>query len=205
MEDDSFLTTEEVLSYLHLNLRTVYRLIRTGRLPAFRVGRQWRFRKEDIDAWLAARRARGIRYPSHSVPRVLVVDDERPVREMLAKTLSRGKYAVEMAESGTEALEHIREGEIDLVITDLRMPGMDGLALMRAARRYDPNLPVIVVTGYSSEASAIEAINIGVSGYLTKPFRVDRILRSVARALGQPTRASQPRAAAQPVPQPQTR
>lgn len=191
MSEDHFLTTEEVLSYLHINLRTIYRLIRTGRLPAFRVGRQWRFRKEDIEAWLAARHARGIRFPVHEVPRVLVVDDERSVREMLAKALTRGNYAVETAEDGLSGLEILRDADIDLLITDLRMPSMDGLALIRAARRVDSHLPVIVITGYPSEASAIEAINIGVSGYLTKPFRVDRILRTVARALGYPARIVQ--------------
>jgi excisionase family DNA binding protein len=191
MADDHFLTTEEVLSYLHINLRTIYRLIRAGNLPAFRVGRQWRFRKEDIDAWVAARRSRGIRYPAHESPRVLIVDDEPAVREMLAKTLSLSHYDVQTAEDGETALECLKAGAIDLLITDLRMPGMDGLSLMRAARRCDPALPVIVITAYSSEASAIEAINIGVSGYLTKPFRRERIIHSVARALGHPARVSQ--------------
>ena len=59
--DESFLTTEEVLEYLQVNLRTVYRLIKAGRIPAVRVGRQWRFRKRDIDAWLESQRPRGAR------------------------------------------------------------------------------------------------------------------------------------------------
>jgi excisionase family DNA binding protein len=61
MMDESFLTTEEVLEYLQVNLRTVYRLIKAGRIPAVRVGRQWRFRKRDIDAWLESQRPRGAR------------------------------------------------------------------------------------------------------------------------------------------------
>ena len=61
MIDESFLTTEEVLEYLQVNLRTVYRLIKAGKIPAVRVGRQWRFRKRDIDAWLENQRARGAR------------------------------------------------------------------------------------------------------------------------------------------------
>ena len=129
MTSEHFLTTEEVLTYLQVNLRTIYRLIRTGKLPAFRVGRQWRFRKEDIEAWLASRHARGIRPPTRAVPRVLIVDDEQPVREMLAKMLLRGNYVVETAESGAAALECLRGGDIDLLITDLRMPGMDGYTL----------------------------------------------------------------------------
>ena len=64
MIDETFLTTEEVLEYLQVNLRTVYRLIKAGKIPAVRVGRQWRFRKRDIDAWLDSQRLRGTRSPA---------------------------------------------------------------------------------------------------------------------------------------------
>src|SRR5437870_10297747 len=99
MMDETFLTTEEVLEYLQVNLRTVYRLIKAGKIPAVRVGRQWRFRKRDIDAWLDSQRPRGstarpaptvpVRPPTGMVrPRVLVVDDEASIRDLLAKTLA---------------------------------------------------------------------------------------------------------------------
>ena len=65
------------------------------------------------------------------------------------------------------------------------MPGVDGLTVIREARRYRPDLPVIIITGFSTEASAIEAINLGVAGYLTKPFRVPRVLAVAAKALGE--------------------
>jgi len=92
MIDESFLTTEEVLEYLQVNLRTVYRLIKAGKIPAVRVGRQWRFRKRDIDAWLESQRPRGgarasspapARQPAAGGgrPRVLVVDDEATIRD----------------------------------------------------------------------------------------------------------------------------
>src|SRR5919198_4874053 len=80
--DEVFLTTEEVLEYLQVNLRTVYRLIKAGKIPAVRVGRQWRFRKRDIDAWLDTQRPRAERPSVPSMPtrsarqRVLAVDDE---------------------------------------------------------------------------------------------------------------------------------
>src|SRR5687767_15544905 len=98
--DEVFLTTEEVLEYLQVNLRTVYRLIKAGKIPAVRVGRQWRFRKRDIDTWLdtqrtqsagaapAAARARQGR------ARVLVVDDEASIRDLLSKTLALAEYEV---------------------------------------------------------------------------------------------------------------
>jgi excisionase family DNA binding protein len=192
--DESFLTTEEVLDYLQVNLRTVYRLIKAGKIPAVRVGRQWRFRKRDIDAWLESQRPRNIRpvvAAARSVtavagrPRVLVVDDEATIRDLLAKTLALAEYDVDIAPDGRTALERLRIIPYDLLITDLKMPGVDGLTVIREARRLKPDIPVIIVTGFSTEASAIEAVNLGVSGYLTKPFRVPRVLAAAAKALGE--------------------
>jgi excisionase family DNA binding protein len=194
MIDESFLTTEEVLDYLQVNLRTVYRLIKAGKIPAVRVGRQWRFRKTDIDAWLEGQRARAPRAAAsggsseahrQSRARVLVVDDEAAIRDMLSKALMLAEYEVETAPDGRGAIDRLRAGHYDLLVTDLRMPGIDGLAVIREARRLKPDLPVIIITGYSSEASAIEAIDLGVSGYLTKPFRVPKVLAAAAKALGE--------------------
>jgi excisionase family DNA binding protein len=194
MRDESFLTTEEVLEYLNVNLRTIYRLIKAGKIPAVRVGRQWRFRRRDIDAWLESQRPRGARAagaaPARSAPpggrpRVLVVDDEASIRELLSKTLALAEYDVDLAPDGRAAIERLRIIPYDLLITDLKMPGVDGLQVIREARRLKVDIPVIIVTGYSSEASAIEAVNLGVSGYLTKPFRVPRVLAVAAKALGE--------------------
>jgi len=193
--DEIFLTTEEVLEYLQVNLRTVYRLIKAGKIPAVRVGRQWRFRKRDIDAWLDTQRPRGDRMPQAVVSdrpqardgrsRVLVVDDESSIRELLAKTLALAEYDVDTAPDGRAALERLRLGHYDLLIADLKMPGMDGLTLIREAKRLKADMPVIIITGFSTESSAIEAVNLGVAGYLTKPFRVPQVLAAAARALGE--------------------
>jgi len=196
MIDETFLTTEEVLEYLQVNLRTVYRLIKAGKIPAVRVGRQWRFRKRDIDAWLDSQRLRGTRSPSaapapmrpapgNSRPRVLVVDDEASIRDLLSKTLALAEYDVDVAPDGRSALERMRMYPYDLLIADLKMPGMDGLSVIREAKRYKADLPVIIITGFSTEASAIEALNLGVAGYLTKPFRVPQVLAAAAKALGE--------------------
>src|SRR5437867_10494390 len=106
MIDETFLTTEEVLEYLQVNLRTVYRLIKAGKIPAVRVGRQWRFRKRDIDAWLDSQRPRGGARPAAAPtarpaggttrPRILVVDDEASIRDLLAKTLALAEYDVDV-------------------------------------------------------------------------------------------------------------
>jgi excisionase family DNA binding protein len=193
--EEGFLTTEEVLDYLQVNLRTVYRLIKAGKIPAVRVGRQWRFRKRDIDAWLESQRPRTTRGTTAAVarttpaaagrPRVLVVDDEATIRDLLSKTLALAEYDVDLAPDGRSALERLRIIPYDLLITDLKMPGVDGLAVIREARRLKADIPVIIITGFSTEASAIEAVNLGVSGYLTKPFRVPRVLAVAAKALGE--------------------
>lgn len=199
MIEEAFLTTEEVLEYLQVNLRTVYRLIKAGKIPAVRVGRQWRFRRSDIDAWLDSQRARGQRHapaqakaapaPAAAAitgrPRILVADDEASIRELLSKTLALADYDVDVAHDGRAALERLRTTHYDLLVVDLKMPGADGLTVIREARRYRADLPVIIITGYSTEASAIEAINLGVSGYLTKPFRIPKVLATAAKALGE--------------------
>ena len=160
MRDESFLTTEEVLEYLQINLRTVYRLIKAGKIPAIRVGRQWRFRKADLDAWLTNQQT-----PSASVT-------------------AEGTL-VDVAADGAEALDRMKTQAYNLLVTDLRMPGPDGMSVINEARRMNSRLPVIVITGFSTEATAIDAANIGVSGYLTKPFKVPKVLEVAARALGE--------------------
>ena len=184
-----------MLEYLQVNLRTVYRLIKAGKIPAVRVGRQWRFRKRDIDAWLDSQRPRGTTRAAAAAParpltgatrpRVLVVDDEASIRDLLSKTLALAEYEVDVAPDGRSALERMRMYPYDLLIADLKMPGMDGLTVIREAKRYKVDLPVIIITGFSTESSAIEAVNLGVAGYLTKPFRVPQVLAAAAKALGE--------------------
>ncbi len=200
--EDTFLTTEEVLAYLQVNLRTVYRLIKAGKIPAVRVGRQWRFRKRDIDAWLDSQRPRGgskqtaaaaAAEPAAAArtaterPRILVVDDEASIRDLLAKTLSLSDYDVDTAPDGRAALERLRLYVYDLLIVDLKMPGIDGLTVIREAKRLKADIPVIVITGFSTESAAIEALNLGVTSYLTKPFRVPQVLAAAAKAIGDST------------------
>jgi excisionase family DNA binding protein len=181
MTDENFLTTEEVLDYLQVNLRTVYRLIKAGKLPAVRIGRQWRFRRKDLDVWLRTVSSSG---DSDRRRRVLVVDDEESVLALFRKTFERAHYDVDTAGDGAAAIECLRANEYDLLVTDLQMPGVGGLSVIREARRLVTDLPVVIVTGRSTEASAIEAINLGVSAYLTKPFRMGNIMAAAARALG---------------------
>jgi excisionase family DNA binding protein len=190
---EAFLTTDEVLAYLQVNLRTVYRLIDAGQLPAVRVGRQWRFRRKDIDAWLDRRApapggAPAGSPPARAVPagpgrRVLVVDPDGASRDVTSSALRSAGHAVETAPDGLVATERLRHGPFDLVVSELRVPGLDVFAVVREARRATPALRLMIVTGHSSEAAAIEALNFGVGGYLVKPSRPAEIAATAARVL----------------------
>ena len=181
-------------------MRTVYRLIKAGKIPAVRVGRQWRFRKTDIDAWLVSQQAADAPatsdapsddpgpplQPNNSRPHVLVVDDEPDVCALLSEMLVvLADYNVDVASDGPLALWRLWIGSYDLLIIDLRMLGMDGLSVIHEVRQLHAELPVIIMTGFSTEASAIEAVNLGVSGYLAKPLKVPNVLDVVAKALGE--------------------
>ncbi len=115
---------------------------------------------------------------------VLVVDDEESMRYFLRKTLRREGYDVIEAPDGPAAVEaaHVRTPDVALV--DVRMPGMDGVALMRALRATLPHLPVVLMTAYGSVENALQAMKQGATDYITKPFRVDEIRTVVAKALG---------------------
>src|ERR687892_170840 len=115
--------------------------------------------------------------------RVLVVDDERSMRELLAITLRQAGYDVTLADGGSSAIEQLREGSFDLIVTDLRMHETDGMAVLRAAREMTPETPVVVVTAYASTETAVEAMKLGAYDYVTKPFKLDEIRVKLANAL----------------------
>ena len=123
--------------------------------------------------------------PNSPRPCVLVVDDEPSIRDLLSKMLALADYNVDVASDGQAALERFRLGGYNLLITDLRMPGMDGMSVIHEARRLHADLPIIIITGFLIKASAIEAADLGISGYLTKPFRVPKVLKAAAQALGE--------------------
>lgn len=114
--------------------------------------------------------------------RILVVDDEGPQREILRTILSDEGYSVETAPGGTEALRRCQEKSYDLVLTDLRMPGTDGLSLVERLIRDDPPTLVILMTAYGSLDSAEQALKKGAFDYLTKPLEREELLLTVKRA-----------------------
>ena len=114
---------------------------------------------------------------------VLVADDEPNLRRVLGALLNRDGYDVHLAENGEQALGLLREHHVDLVITDLRMPKLDGMALLREVARLDPGLPVIMLTAHGTVDNAVEALKLGAFDYLTKPFDQAEVRAVVQKAL----------------------
>lgn len=115
--------------------------------------------------------------------RILVLEDDDQLRPVLVALLQAEGYEVEEARRGLEAVEKANQGDFDLVVADIRMEGMDGLAALEEVRSRQPDVRSLVVTGYSSEADSIRAIRAGVGDYLTKPFSLDDFLEAVRRQL----------------------
>jgi CheY-like chemotaxis protein/anti-anti-sigma regulatory factor len=115
--------------------------------------------------------------------RILVVDDEENVRITTAAILEQEGYEVDTASDGQEALSKVRGGDFDLVLTDLRMEGLDGNALLQELCTKHPNVVTVVLTGYASIESSIDALRCGVYDYLIKPCVVDDLKLTVQRAL----------------------
>jgi DNA-binding NtrC family response regulator len=115
--------------------------------------------------------------------RVLVVDDEPDMAQATAAILRRAGHEATLETDAARALDHLGARRPDLLVTDLRMPGVDGLALVEAARALTPPVPVVVLTGYASVASAVDAMRRGAADYLPKPFQTDELLLRVERAL----------------------
>jgi DNA-binding NtrC family response regulator len=116
---------------------------------------------------------------------ILIVDDEPSIRKVLGAHLRRDGYDVTAAASGVEAIEILQEEGADLVITDLRMPGMDGLELLRWVKQSYPGLPVIMLTAHGTVDSAVEALKRGAQDFLTKPFDQDELRLVILKALAQ--------------------
>jgi len=115
--------------------------------------------------------------------KILIVDDEAGMQRLLSRVLTREGYQATPVGSAREALELISQDSFDLMITDIQMPEMNGLELLREVKEFDPSLTILVMTAYGTVESAVEALRNGAYDYLTKPFETDEIRLAVAKAL----------------------
>ena len=124
-----------------------------------------------------------LRPQAHPTARILIVDDQRNMRTTTALVLRQAGYQVSEAESGEMALTQLLTEPVDVVLTDLKMDGMDGIAVLRGTLEISPTTQVIVMTGYGTVESAVEAMQKGAYDYLSKPFKESELLVRVERAL----------------------
>lgn len=115
----------------------------------------------------------------------LVVDDEAVIRDGIKRVLEGDQFEIETCSSGRKAIEQLQKKDYGLVITDLKMPGMDGIEVLKAVKALQSDIPVIMITGYASVDTAVEAMKNGATDYLSKPFSPDLLLEKVQTALEQ--------------------
>ena len=172
------LDAREAAVYLKLNEQTVRRLARENQIPAFKVGGSWRFKRSSLEEW--AEEQQTLNKPK----RMLVVDDEEPVRDFLSRVLERHGYQVRCAREGNEALELMEEEVPDCVLLDLKMPGMDGPETLKRIRERYQALPVVILTGYPEIALVHRALQYTPVTLLSKPVTRDEILQAVKTLTG---------------------
>jgi len=114
---------------------------------------------------------------------ILVVDDDAATRDYLKEELEREGFAVEVAAGGRAGLERVKRGGVDLVVSDVKMPDLDGLDLLREVLAVEPSLCVVIITGFGTNDTAFRAWKLGASDFLTKPFEPDRLLVTINNAL----------------------
>lgn len=112
-------------------------------------------------------------------PSILVVDDELLIRDLLYDFFHDQGWNISVAENGRKALDILQEKQFDVVLTDLRMPSMDGMALTSQVQQDYPDIPVVIMTGYPSVESAVAALRTKVADYITKPFNVNDLFKRV--------------------------
>jgi DNA-binding NtrC family response regulator len=118
---------------------------------------------------------------SKQIKRILVVDDEENARIALSKILTREGYDVASAANGHEALTYLKSRDVELVITDINMPEMNGMAFLRELNRLRPASNVIMITAYGEVESYIEAMNLGAFEYINKPVKIDELKKIIAK------------------------
>ncbi len=123
------------------------------------------------------------RYEPVYRPHVLLVEDERSVAKGLEMVMHEEGYDVDLADTGRGALDKFRGSEFDLVVADLRLPDIDGMDVVQHVREKQPETRVVIITGYPSVSSAVQAVKMGVSDYLRKPFTADEFKTAVKSAL----------------------
>jgi DNA-binding NtrC family response regulator len=115
--------------------------------------------------------------------KVLAIDDEQIVLDSIKKILAGSEYEVITALKGGAGISHAISESFDIVLTDIRMPDIDGFKVIRDIRKFKPSIPIIIITGYASVNSAVQAMKLGATNYIEKPFTPDQLMQAMASAI----------------------
>jgi two-component system, response regulator, stage 0 sporulation protein F len=169
---EQLLTPQELAKYLKLNHTTIIRKAHKGEIPAIKIGKQFRFDKNQIDKWLMQQT---VGRHEH----ILVVDDEVTIGQLFRDSLERNGYQVTAVSNSLEALDTVSRQRFDLIFLDLAMPELDGSELFRQIRKIDKQVPVGIITGYPDSDLLKKAREHGPFLIMIKPFTGDEIVQAV--------------------------
>ncbi len=175
--EDRALNARQAAEFLGAHVETIRRLARKNKIPAYKVGRDWRFNKDALRRWAQSHHER-VRSAS-----ILVVDDERLIQDLMRRIFEGEGYRVSTASDGAEALEFMRRETPDLMLLDLKMPGMDGPTTLREVRKAYGALPVIIITGYADSDLMTEILPYSPVLMLAKPVGTEQLLEAVRLVL----------------------
>ena len=192
--NEKLFSIEELSGYLNIPKSTIYKLSQSKEIPSIKIGKQLRFRKSSIDLWLSRGEEKGFQpaksgtasyCPGRSI---LLVDDDELVLKGITRFLSSHGYCVETAMTGEDAVTKTQSKDFDLVITDVRMPGIDGIQMLREIRQMNTEknklLPKeIIITGYADPEVEKEAEALNIEDYLYKPFETKQFIDAVRKKL----------------------
>jgi excisionase family DNA binding protein len=178
MDTDDILTTQEAAEILGAHIETIRRLARKGALPAFKIGKDWRFSRNALHRWTIGQQQTRQRKPT-----VLVVDDDPSIAKLVRKIITPLGCHLVSATTGREGLDIVSGQSVDLVLLDLKMPQMNGAEFIAQLRRQDEAIPVIIVSGYPDCELMAEAMRFGPLMLVKKPIDQQMLIAAVRLTL----------------------
>lgn len=192
MAEAKFLTVNQITKYLQMNRMTIYKLAKAGKLPAVKIGNEWRFSKEELKKYLdahvkkAAFQTQTKTAKKSGKGKVLVVDDDPGIRDLFERILKDDGQQVYLASSGREGIKLAKKYNPDVVLLDLKMADMHGIDVLRQIKNYNKGIAVVMITAYATMNTAIEAMKLGAMDYIAKPFDNDKVISLVRNAIQAP-------------------
>lgn len=173
MERDQVVNAQQAAEFLGAHVETIRRMARKGTIPAFKVGKDWRFHRASLLSWLKTnpQAKTGIS--------ILVIEDEESVRKVIRRHLESCGYRVLTAADGEEGLRHVRCDSVNLVILDLEMPVMTGPTFIGELKKAGLNIPIIIASGYPDSTLMMEASRFGPLTLLPKPIERKMLISAV--------------------------